>query len=653
MKLIYRKPNIFPKWTKFSGNEKAGKYYSFENDAIVFSADNDKLPRFNHIEMAGFETSSIISYKMDSDKKLTLYRFCVFPQIRVIPNETRGSLSYSFDGADLTFDSPLKTDKVEFNGLLIFHQSADDVEIKHTICPAYDKKALLEKITIKNTSNEEQLFTVKNKKPYKNISKMYLFEDKAQEIFTDVFLNEEYMNCKSQSVSLEPCEEKVILVCNGAEKLSAKQIQEQLNLRKQFINQMQNCMQIITPDSTINRMTQFCKIRASESIFNTKNGLMHGPGGGNYYAALWTNDQCEYANPLFAYLGYNAAKAQSVNCYKLFSKLTKEDKAIPTSIVACGDDIWNEAGDRGDSSMFLYGLCRYLLTTGDKQRAAQFLPAIETAQKYVESQITAEGIVKSDSDELENRFESGKANLSTACITYDAFISLYYLYNELDFTDKAEKVLANAQKIKSGIENYFGADVEGYRTYRYCKEETNLRSWICLPLVMGIDNRKDATVSALLSDKLCKDNGMLTRSREKTYWDRSLLYALRGLFYVGETEKAVDLLSKYTNERLIGFHPPYPIEAFPEGNAAQLSAESALYLRIFTEGILGYRPIGFNTFEIKPNLPDDWDYFEIRSMELGGKSFDISIKNGNLYTIKINNAEISINKGDKYICNVK
>lgn len=652
MKLTYKTPRIFPKWTKFKGNEKSGKYYSCENDGIRFSCNSGKLPHSNHIEMAGFETSSIISYKIDNSKKLTLYRFCVFPQIRVIPNETRGSLSYSFDSIDLSFHSPLKTNKVEFNGLLTFYQNADDVEITHTICPAYDKRALLEKIAVKNTSDKKQAFTLQNKKPNKNISKMFLVEDKAQELFTTVLYDDKQSDNKVNELQLKPYEEKVILVCNGADKLNAKQIEEQLDMRKQFIYQIQSCMQIITPDITINRMTEFCKIRASESIFNTKNGLMHAPGGGNYYAALWTNDQCEYANPLFAYLGYPAAKEQSINCYTLFSKLAREDKAIPTSIVACGDDIWNGAGDRGDSSMFLYGLCRYLLATGDKKSAAQFLPAIETAQKYVESQITADGIVKSDSDELENRFESGKANLSTACITYDAFISLYYLYSELGFSEKAEKTLAAAQKIKSGIEHYFGADVEGYKTYRYCKEETNLRSWICLPLVMGIDNRKEDTVSALLSDKLCKDNGMLTRSGEKTYWDRSLLYALRGLFYVGETEKAIDLLSKYTNERLLGFHPPYPIEAFPEGNSAQLSAESALYLRIFTEGILGYRPIGFDRFEIKPNLPDCWNHFEIKNMELCGKSFDISVKNGDVYTIKMNDEEIKVNKGDKYIYNV-
>lgn len=90
MKIKYKKPKIFPSWTKFSGNEQVREYYSCQDSDIVFDADSRKLPHFNHIEMAGFETSSIISYKLGSDKKLTLYRFCVFPQIRVIPDETRG-----------------------------------------------------------------------------------------------------------------------------------------------------------------------------------------------------------------------------------------------------------------------------------------------------------------------------------------------------------------------------------------------------------------------------------------------------------------------------------------------------------------------------------------------------------------------------------
>lgn len=647
MKLIYKKAKIFPSWAKFKGVEPQKRYYALQNDCIECLTDNIPLPYYNHIEMSGFELSAIISYKIEKSKQLSLSRFCVFPQIRVIPNETRGSLTYNFKGADINYGATVFTDKIKFNGMLTFFQHSGDLKITHTISPAYNKKALIEKIVVSNNSSAKHLISVENKTPHKMISKLFLAESRKQELYTLISCDGEIFN--SKTISIQPNSTKTIYICSCAEKLDEKEIETQFNFRKDFLKRIHNsCMKIKTPDSEINLMTEFCKIRATESIFNTKNGLMHSPGGGNFYGALWTNDECEYANPLFAYLGYPIGKDQSINTYKLFSKYADVLKAIPTSIVACGDGIWNGAGDRGDSSMFLYGISRYLLSTGDKEKATEFMSSIMTAQAYVESKINENGIVESDSDELENRFESGKANLSTSCITYDAFISLYYMYKDLGDSQKAQKAFLCANKIKKGIEKYFGALVEGYNTYRYCKEEKHLRSWICLPLVMGIFDRKEQTVKALMSNKLFTGRGLLTRSGQTTYWDRSLLYALRGIFYAGEANKAYCLLREYTSERLLGFHAPYPVEAFPEGNSAQLSAESALYLRIFTEGILGYRPVGFNSFEITPSIPEQWDFFEIDNMELCGKKVNISIKNGDYYTVKINNEQLILYKGKKY-----
>lgn len=646
MKLIYKKPPIFPSWAKFKGTEPKESYYTLKDDGVECQTDNIKLPYYNHIEMSGFEMSAIISYKIDKNQNLKLNRFCVFPQIRVIPNETRGSLAYCFKGTDIEYGSNVITDKIKFNGKLTFIQHTGDIKITHTISPAYNKKALIEKIVVNNCSSVVHFVNIKNRNPHSYINKVFLVENKKQELFTFISCDGKTIN--NERISLQPNSTKIFYICSSAEKLDKKQIEAQYNLRNNFLMELGNCMKIKTPDKEINLMTEFCKIRASESIFKTKNGLMHAPGGGNYYGALWTNDQCEYANPLFAYLGYPAGKKQSINSYRLFSEYADESKAIPTSIVACGDGIWNGAGDRGDSSMFLYGICRYLLSSGDKEKAVEFMPSITAAQAYVESKINSHGVVESDSDELENRFKSGKANLSTSCITYDAFISLYYMYKELGNSQKAENALLTAQRIKEGIEKYFGDAVEGYETYRYCKEEKCLRSWICLPLVMGINNRKEQTVQALLSDKLFTGMGLLTKSGHKTYWDRSLLYSLRGIFYTGKAEKAYSLLHEYTNHRLLGFHSPYPIEAFPEGNAAQLSAESALYLRIFTEGILGFRPVGFNSFEIMPSIPNIWDYFEINNLELCNEKVNISVKNGDCYKVKINDKEVIINKGEKY-----
>lgn len=69
-----------------------------------------------------------------------------------------GSLSYQFDSVDLCFASGLKTEKIEFNGLLTFYQSAEGVEIKHMVSPAYDKKALVERIELKMILSKPVLF---------------------------------------------------------------------------------------------------------------------------------------------------------------------------------------------------------------------------------------------------------------------------------------------------------------------------------------------------------------------------------------------------------------------------------------------------------------------------------------------------------------
>jgi cellobiose phosphorylase len=58
---------------------------------------------------------------------------------------------------------------------------------------------------------------------------------------------------------------------------------------------------------------------------------------------------------------------------------------------------------------------------------------------------------------------------------------------------------------------------------------------------------------------------------------------------------------------------------------AHLSAESALYCRIFTEGILGIVPTGFNSFELTPNIPDEWEFFNLKRIRAFDSKFDLII----------------------------
>jgi hypothetical protein len=147
-----------------------------------------------------------------------------------------------------------------------------------------------------------------------------------------------------------------------------------------------------------------------------------------------------------------------------------------------------------------------------------------------------------------------------------------------------------------------------------------------MPLVVGIQERSKGTIDALFSPKLWTKDGLLTQAGSETFWDRSTLYALRGVFAAGEKEKAVSYLSYYAHQRLLGDHVPYAIEAWPEGSQRHLSAESGLFCRIMTEGIFDIHPTGLRTFTMTPHLPLSWPAMSLNKIHAFNSDFDISIK---------------------------
>jgi hypothetical protein len=135
-------------------------------------------------------------------------------------------------------------------------------------------------------------------------------------------------------------------------------------------------------------------------------------------------------------------------------------------------------------------------------------------------------------------------------------------------------------------------------------------------------------MDALFSPQLWTEDGLASESGDKTFWDRSTLYALRGVFAAGDTKRGLEYLTYYSNRRLLGDHVPYPVEAYPEGNQRHLSAESGLYCRIFTEGLFGIRPAGLNSFSVTPQLPDGWNEMKIRNIHGFQKVCDIEVSRG-------------------------
>ncbi|HNW55174.1 MAG TPA: hypothetical protein PKN21_12940, partial [Bacteroidales bacterium] len=366
-------------------------------------------------------------------------------------------------------------------------------------------------------------------------------------------------------------------------------IDNELLKRDYFLQFLNRNLVLETPDDILNKAFAFAKIRASESIFQTKGGPLHGPGGLSYYAAIWANDQAEYINPFFPYLGYDYGIESALNAYRHFARfMNPEYKPIPSSIIAEGTDIWDGAGDRGDAAMIAYGAARFALSQGDRGIAEELWPLISWCLEYNRRKLNTEGVVASDSDELEGRFPAGDANLCTSSLYYDALISTSYLAKSLGKDKKQVSAYAKeAALLKTKIEKYFGANVMGFDTYRYYKGNDKLRAWICIPLTVNIFDRKQGTIDALFSPELWTADGLASQSGDKTFWDRSTLYALRGVFAAGDTKHGLTFLHYYSNRRLLGEHVPYPVEAYPEGGQRHLSAESGLYCRVFTEGLFG------------------------------------------------------------------
>jgi len=386
-------------------------------------------------------------------------------------------------------------------------------------------------------------------------------------------------------------------------------------------------MRFECPEPNLSRSFAFAKVRAAESIFATKGGLMHGPGGGSYYAAIWANDQAEYAGPFFPFLGDEGGDEASLNAYRHFARFMNDEyKPIPSSIIAEGTDIWNGAGDRGDAAMIAYGASRFALARGDRAAAEELWPLITWCLEYCKRRMTPEGVIASDCDELEKRFPAGNANLCTATLAYDAYRSAAWLAENLGKPESTAKDYRDrAEALHKAINTHFSANIDGFDTYRYYDGNTTLRAWICIPLVMDIFERKAGTIEALFSPRLWTPDGLATESGKETFWDRATLYAFRGVFYAGETERALDYFRAYSQRRLLGEHVPYPVEAWPEGNQRHLSAESALYCRVVTEGVFGMRPTGLRRFECRPQLPKAWDTMALRDINAFGGPFDLTI----------------------------
>ncbi len=602
----------------------------------------------DHVEMSGQRVSVIVTYGVDKAGLFTIRRHVAFPMLRFKPNATRDHLALDFSedaSPRVSLNNAIPrnnvTTCVRLKGILQAEGTMgrnNEIAWTRTIFPSIDKPMVLEKMVFVNKGNQEALLDVEE-------NERTVRTNALRGIYGEYEATARILGAGTHT--LKPGEGMAYAVVITAHKVAEPapavdpDVEEQA--RKGRVDGFLSLMQLKTPDPVLNTAFAFAKIRGAESIYLTKGGFMHGPGGGAYYAAIWANDQAEYANPFFAFLGDTIAAESAINSFRHFARfMNPEYKPIPSSIIAEGDGFWHGAKDRGDMAMIAYGAARFALAYGKKETAAELWPLIEWCLEYSHRKVNDRGVVASDSDELENRFPAGNANLCTSSLYYDALNSAVMLGWELGKPRSMMNQYANrAKALKKAIESHFGANVEGFDTYRYydkndlvgharfaryAQNNDVLRAWICIPLTVGIYDRTEGTIDALFSPRLWTPDGLATEAGQETFWDRSTLYALRGVFAAGATQRGMEYLSYYSKRRLLGDHVPYPVEAYPEGNQRHLSAESALYCRIYTEGLFGMRPTGFRSFTCTPRLPKDWPGMALKKIHAFGNVFDLSVR---------------------------
>lgn len=621
------------------------------------------------VEMNGEQVGLVIRYGINKQGTFTINHELVWPMLRFHPNLTQSHLRISF-GEDARIDEDhrfsagllpsiyiLVGDRwwplagrmlkrvhlkgiAQFDGILFSDgpPEAPQLSFQRRIFPSLDKPLAIDTTEVSNTSDHDVELSVDKFQQ--------TFETNPERgIYGAYTVMERVLNAGTRVV--HPGESTTITVVFEAHKAGEPflelDVAAEASEREHRMEEVLGELRLETPDPVLNTAFAFAKWHTTESLFRTKGGLLHSPGGGgSYYAAIWANDQAEYANPFFGMLGDRLATQAAINSFQLFARfMNTQYQQIPSSIISEGEGFWNGAGDRGDMAMIAYGAARFALANGDRKTAEKLWSLIEWCLEYLKRKVTVQGVVASDSDELEGRLPAGKANLNTSCLYYDALQSAVKLGGALGKPKaQLDGYFERAVAVKSAIGHYFGAEVGGFATYRYYDKadlvgNSNpqlaayatrpdlLRDWIATPLAMGIFDRKVGTVDALFSPRLWTSDGVVSQEGQPTYWDRATLYALRGVLAAGATEQGMEHLKSYSNRRLLGEHVPYPYEADPEGGKAQLAAESALYCRVFTEGLFGIRPTGLHDFAVTPRLPDGWPSMALTDVRAFGGVFDL------------------------------
>jgi len=602
-----------------------------EPGAIAWDVAKDaRLPHGDDVEMSGRRVSVIVRYAIDASRRVSIVREVYVPTLRraLAPgepewNKYRAYLTRRFDDRILPsvdadgarWELP-EVERIRLDGTLVVrHAPSRGLRLERTLYPSARAAAVHERWVLTNLGAADVRVSVKGEA---------LREEEKGESSPLVL---ESVPPRAKAKRLGPGRSMTVDVSirgYAAGRPPKADAGKDLKARRKYVAELARALRLVTPEPLLDRAFLFAKIRTNESLFDTKMGLVHSPGGGRYYGGVWANDQVEYAGPFLPLAGYGPAGEAALNAYRRFARDMKPDYSPLTSSFEMEGDYTCCGKDRGDAAMFAYGASRFVLATGRRDVADELWPAIEWALEYCRRRTNDAGVISTETDEMEGRIDTGGANLATSALGYGGLVAAARLGRDLGHAERAAEYERRATELRSAIERVFGADIQGFRTYRYFVGHEGFRHWMGLPLAMGIADRSEGTIAAMFS-RLWMGDGLRVQDGKDLYWDRGTLYALIGALRTGDPDAVMPRVRDYVSSRLVGEHVPYAIEAFPEGNKAHLAAESSLLGRVFVEGLFGIDPLGLSSFECRPRLPSAWDRMELRDVHAFGAQFDLRV----------------------------
>src|SRR6478736_6717799 len=75
--------------------------WTIQPDGSILWNIRDRLPHADHIEMSGEKVSLWVAYRVDTAGVSKITRTIVFPTFRMLPDDTRSHISYTFEDNEL------------------------------------------------------------------------------------------------------------------------------------------------------------------------------------------------------------------------------------------------------------------------------------------------------------------------------------------------------------------------------------------------------------------------------------------------------------------------------------------------------------------------------------------------------------------------